>query len=122
MSQETIGWLSLGGMFTIVVVIAAGLPLLSSLLGRQVPSERKLQSYECGISPEEEAMGPVSIKFGITAILFLLFDIEVVFLYPWAAAFGRMGLFAVFEMLGFIAILAVGYLYVWKRGAFEWET
>ena len=75
-----------------------------------------------GIVPEQEAQGPVSIKFQVTAMLFLLFDLEVIFLYPWAAAFGRMGLFALFEMLVFIAVLVVGYVYVWKRGAFEWEV
>jgi NADH-quinone oxidoreductase subunit A len=119
--EEVVGWLAVGFMGLLAVIIAAALPLISSLLGRQRPSERKLQPYECGITPEQDALGPVSIKFGVTAILFLLFDIEVVFLYPWAAAFGRLGLFGLLEMLAFIAILAAGYIYVWKRGAFEWE-
>lgn len=108
-------------MGLMVVVLAAAFPIGSALLGRRRPSERKLLPYECGIVPQQEAQGPVSIVFGVTAMLFLLFDIEVVFLYPWAAAFGRLGLFAVLEMLVFIAILVVGYLYVWKRGAFKWE-
>ncbi len=105
----------------IVVVVALVMPVATALVGRRRPSERKLQPYECGILPEQEAMGPVSIKFGVTAMLFLLFDIEIVFFYPWAAAFGRMGWFALVEVLLFVAILLVGYLYVWKRGAFEWE-
>ena len=105
----------------IAVAMATVLPVVTSLLGRRRPSERKLQPYECGILPDEEAQGPVSIKFGVTAMLFLLFDIEVIFLYPWAAAFGRLGLFALVEMFAFLAILVAGYLYVWKRGAFDWE-
>ena len=105
----------------IVAVVALILPVISGLLGRRRPSERKLQPYECGITPEQEAMGPVSVKFGVTAMLFLLFDIEVIFFWPWAAAFGKLGWFALFEVLLFVAVLAVGYLYVWKRGAFDWE-
>lgn len=105
----------------VVVLMASALPLISSVLGVQRPSPQKLQAYECGITPTQDAGGPYSIKFGVTAMLFLLFDIEVIFLYPWAAAFGKLGLFGLFEMLVFIVILLVGYLYVWKRGAFEWE-
>ncbi|MCC7491688.1 MAG: NADH-quinone oxidoreductase subunit A [Fimbriimonadaceae bacterium] len=108
-------------MLLIAGVFAGALPVVSALLGRSRPSERKLLPYECGIIPEQEAIGPVSVKFGVTAMLFLLFDVEVIFFYPWAAAFGQMGLFALLEMLLFMAILLVGYLYVWKRGAFEWE-
>ncbi len=109
-------------MLVIAMVLATAFPIVTALIGRRRPSERKLQPYECGIVPEQEAQGPVSIKFQVTAMLFLLFDVEVIFLYPWAAAFGRMGLFALFEMLVFIAVLVVGYVYVWKRGAFEWEV
>lgn len=105
----------------VVGIVITAMPVGSALLGKRRPSERKNMPYECGISPEQEAIGPVSIKFGVTAMLFLLFDIEVIFLYPWAASFGQLGLFAVAEMFLFIAILVVGYLYVWRRGAFEWE-
>jgi NADH-quinone oxidoreductase subunit A len=122
MGQEAVEWVALAVVGVFAAVIAAALPLISSLLGVRRPSERKLQAYECGITPEQEALGPVSIKFGVTAMLFLLFDVEVVFLYPWAAASGRMGLFALLELVVFMAVLAVGYLYVWKRGAFAWET
>lgn len=106
----------------ISVVMAGALPLVSSLVGTRRPSERKNQPYECGITPEMDAAGPVSIKFGITAMLFLLFDIEVIFMYPWAASYGQLGWFGLFEMLVFLAILGVGYAYVWKRGAFQWEA
>lgn len=115
-------YLPLVTQIVLVAALATVFPIVSALLGKRRPSERKLQPYECGILPEQEAQGPISIKFGVTAMLFLLFDIEVVFLYPWAASFGRLGIFALFEMLLFIGILVVGYLYVWKRGAFEWES
>jgi len=119
--NESIAWVALGVAGALALIIASALPFISSLLGPRRPTDVKLQSYECGITPQQEAMGPVSVKFGVTAMLFLLFDIEVVFLYPWAAAFGKMGLFAVLEALVFLAILAVGYLWVWKRGAFVWD-
>ncbi|MBI2298928.1 MAG: NADH-quinone oxidoreductase subunit A [Armatimonadetes bacterium] len=107
------------GLFAVGLALA--FPFVSSLVGKRRPSDRKLEPYECGISPESDALGPVSIKFSITAMLFLLCDIEVVFLYPWAAAYGKLGWFGLVEMLVFVAILVVGYLYVWKRGAFEWD-
>lgn len=115
-------YIPLAVLFGVVVLMAAALPVISSLFGRRRPSERKLQPYECGISPELEAMGPVSIKFSVTAMLFLVFDIEVIFLYPWAAAYGLLGWFGLLEMVVFIAILVVGYVYVWNRGAFEWDV
>ena len=107
---------------TIAVVVAAVFPLASALFGPRRPSDRKLQPFECGLLPEQEAVGPVSIKFHVTAMLFLVFDIEVIFLFPWAAAYGKLGWFGLFEMLVFLAILVVGYVYVWRRGAFEWEV
>lgn len=114
-------YVPLVGLGVIVVLMTAALPVVSSLLGRSRPSERKLMPYECGIIPEQEAIGPVPIKFSLTCMSFLIFDIELVFLYPWAAAYGKLGLYGFFAMLVFVAILAVGYLYEWKRGAFDWE-
>lgn len=108
-------------MMVMVVVLVAALPLVSSLLGPRRPSERKLAPYECGITPEQDAAGPYSIKFSIVAMLFLLFDVELMFFYPWAAAYGRLGLAALFAMLFFVAVLAVGFLYEWRVGAFDWD-
>lgn len=104
-----------------VVALASALPVISSLLGLRRPSERKLLPYECGIIPDQEAQGPVSIKFGLIAILFLLFDVELIFFYPWAASYGRLGLTGLLIMLPFLAVLVVGFLYEWRRGSFEWE-
>ena len=94
---------------------------LSSLIGVKKPSTVKLAPYECGCEPVGTARERFSIKFYIIAMLFILFDIEAVFLYPWATIFKKLGMFGVIEMGVFIVILFVGYIYVWKKGALEWE-
>jgi NADH-quinone oxidoreductase subunit A len=98
----------------------------SSLIGQKKPSKVKLAPYECGCEPVGTARERFSIKFYIIAMLFILFDIECVFLYPWAVIFKKFikagfGAFVFGEMMVFIIILFVGYIYVWKKGALEWE-
>jgi NADH-quinone oxidoreductase subunit A len=109
----------------LLVVIAAVFGFasltLSSLIGQKKPSALKLSPYECGCEPVGTARERFSIKFYIIAMLFILFDIEAVFLYPWAIIYKKLGMFGLMEMLVFIAILFVGYIYVWKKGALEWE-
>jgi NADH-quinone oxidoreductase subunit A len=95
--------------------------LLSGLIGQKKPSEVKLAPYECGMPPVGSARERFSVKFYIIAMLFIVFDIEVVFMYPWAVMFKRLGMFGFVEMGVFILILLVGYVYVWKKGALEWE-
>jgi len=95
--------------------------LLSRLIGVKKPSEVKLAPYECGMPIIGSAQERFSIKFYIIAMLFILFDVEAVFLYPWAIMFKRLGLFGFVEMGVFIVILLVGFVYVWKKGALEWE-
>ena len=99
---------------------------LSSLIGQKKPSLVKLMPYECGNEPIGSARERFSVKFYLIAMLFILFDIEAVFLYPWAVIFksfikAGLGSFIFIEMLVFIAILFVGYIYIWKKGALEWE-
>jgi NADH-quinone oxidoreductase subunit A len=109
----------------VLVIVAAMFGLvsvtLSSLIGQKKPSVVKLQPYECGCEPVGSARERFSIKFYLIAMLFILFDIEAVFLYPWAVLFKRLGVFGLMEMGVFIVILFVGYIYVWKKGALEWE-
>jgi NADH-quinone oxidoreductase subunit A len=109
----------------LLLVIAVGFGVvsitLSSLIGQKKISKVKLQPYECGCEPVGSAQERFSIKFYLIAMLFILFDIECVFLYPWAVLFKRLGVFGLFEMGLFIVILFVGYIYVWKKGALEWE-
>ena len=109
----------------ILVLIATGMAglvvLLGHLFGPRRPSARKAQPYESGIRPIGPGTRRMPIRFYLIAVLFILFDIEIVFLLPWAVVFKKLGLFGVAEMLVFILILLVGYVYAWKKGALEWE-
>jgi len=93
----------------------------SALLGQRKPTLLKGAPYECGMSTEGSQFKRVPIKYYIIAMLFLLFDIEVIFLYPWAVVFKEMKVFAFVSMIVFIGILLVAYVYIWKKGALEWE-
>lgn len=109
----------------ILFIIAAGFALtnivISAVLGTHKPTKEKLTPYECGIDPVGSAHERFSVKFYLIAMLFVLFDIEVIFLYPWAVAFKSLKLFGFIEMVIFLGILFICYLYVWKRGGLEWE-
>jgi NADH-quinone oxidoreductase subunit A len=105
----------------IAVLFGLGSLVFSTLIGQKKPSKVKLAPYECGCEPVGSARERFSIKFYLIAMLFILFDIEAVFLYPWSVIFKRLGMFGLMEMGVFIAILFVGYVYVWKKGALEWE-
>ena len=109
----------------IIFVFSAGLALFfiifSHIMGPRRETPEKLMTYECGIDPIGDARLRFSIKFFIIAIIFLVFDVEVVFLYPWAVLFRKLGVFGFIEMGIFLVILIVGLWYVWKRGALEWE-
>ncbi len=112
-------------LLVVAVLLAAALVGMSWILGPKKPSAAKLAPYECGVSPVGSARERFPVKFYLIAMLFIIFDIETVFLYPWAVMFTRiphaMQIFDLFEMVVFIVILFVGYIYVWKKGAFEWE-
>ena len=107
-------------------VVAAGLSgaiiLLSTFVGNQRPSRAKQQPYECGILPTGDAREPFSVKFYLVAMLFILFDVEAIFFYPWAYVFRELRLFGFVEMMLYVAILLVGYLYLWKKGALDWTN
>ena len=109
----------------IFFVVAVGFALvtifLSAILGKRKITPQKMIPYECGMDPIGEARKRFSVKFYIIAMLFIVFDIEAVFLYPWAVIFRDIKIFGLMEMAVFIAILLVGFLYVWKKGALEWE-
>ncbi|WP_303721577.1 NADH-quinone oxidoreductase subunit A [Malonomonas rubra] len=105
----------------IAFAFALGSVIFSGLIGVKKPSEVKLAPYECGMPLLSSVQERFSVKFYIIAMLFILFDIECVFLYPWAVMFKRLGIFGFVEMGVFILILLVGFIYVWKKGALEWE-
>ncbi len=105
----------------LVTAVALLIVALSYLLGKRIPTKQKLSTYECGNEPFEDARGRFSVKFYLVAILFIIFDIEVVFLYPWAVVYKKLALFGLIEMGVFILILLAGYFYIIKKGALNWE-
>jgi NADH-quinone oxidoreductase subunit A len=111
----------------ILAAVAAGFAVFSVaasfLAGPRRYNRAKLDAYECGIEPTPQPIGGgrFPVKYYLTAMLFIIFDIEIVFLYPWAVAFDQMGLFALVEMVLFIVTLLVVYAYVWRRGGLEWD-
>ena len=94
---------------------------LSTIIVPRRTTPAKEMAYECGVDPVGDARGRFSVKFYMVAVLFILFDIEAVFLYPWAVSFRQLGLYGLIEMVLFIAILLAGYLYLLKKRALEWE-
>jgi len=108
-------------MLLVAVIFGMCSLIFSSLIGPKKPSALKLSPYESGCEPVGTAREKFSIKFYLIAMLFILFDIEAVFLYPWAILYKKLGVFGLVEMGLFIVILFVGYIYVWKKGALEWE-
>ena len=109
----------------IFLLVAIAFPIVGLLVSRiflqdPKPEKVKLEAYECGIKPETSARARFSIRFYIIALLFVVFDVETVFLFPFAVAFDAVSLFAVFEVTLFILILAAGLVYVWRKGALEW--
>ena len=108
----------------IFILVALMLPVVGLSVGRLIrpsnPGGDKLMPYECGVDPEGEAHERFSIRFYIIAILFVIFDVETIFLFPWAIIYDQLALFGFIEMTIFLGILIVGYFYVWKKGALEW--
>jgi len=106
---------------TINVVFVLFAIAASALLGQRKPTALKQAPYECGMTTVGSSFRRIPIKYYIIAMLFLLFDIEVVFLYPWAVVFKEFKVFAFVSMAVFIGILLIAYIYIWKKGALEWE-
>ena len=105
----------------IVLGLIGALVTLSFVLGPSKPYKRKLEPYESGIIPETPAMRRLSVRFYLTAMLFIIFDVEAIFFYPWAVLLRQLKWFGLIEMLVFIGILAVALAHIWRKGGFEWE-
>src|SRR6266550_5225264 len=116
------GWLSI----LIMIALGAGFALisvlLSSVLGPKKPTPEKLAPYECGMPPVGDARERQSVKFYLVAMIFLLFDIEVAFLYPWAMALRDLGWPGFVQIVTFFLILLVGFVYVWRKGVLDWGS
>lgn len=108
-------------LFALVIATSLAMWALSVWFGRRTRNETKSEPYESGVVPVGDTKERVSIKFYMVAILFIIFDIEVVFLYPWAVIYKELALFGLVEMTVFIAILLVGYVYVLRTGALKWD-
>jgi NADH-quinone oxidoreductase subunit A len=104
----------------IILVLIPVTLVVAKIVRPENPSRTKLMPYECGIDPIDSARGRYTVRFYIIAILFVVFDVETIFLFPWAVQFKALGLFGLIEMLVFLAILIVGYVWIWKKGALEW--
>ena len=101
--------------------LAALILLASFVIARQRPDSEKLSSYECGFEPFEDARNRFDVRFYLVAILFIIFDLEVAFLFPWAVSLGHIGLLGFWSMMIFLAVLTIGFVYEWRKGALEWE-
>jgi len=110
-------------IFIFIAVVGVLIPvtlLAAKLVRPENPHKEKLLPYECGIDPVDRARGRYTVRFYIIAILFVVFDVETIFLFPWAVKFKALGMFGLLEMLIFLGILIVGYIWIWKKGALEW--
>jgi len=101
-----------------ISVIAVG---ASWIVARQRPDSEKVSPYECGFEPFDDARSKFDVRYYLVAILFIIFDLEVAFLFPWAITLGQIGLFGFWSMMLFLAVLTIGFVYEWKKGALEWE-
>lgn len=108
-------------LLVIALVMAVGFVFLSQAIGPKRYDRIKYSVYECGVDPFTSASVRVSVKFYLIALLFILFDLETAFLYPWAVLFRQLGLFGFIEMAIFVLILLAGLFYAWKKGALEWQ-
>ena len=108
----------------IFLAVAIAFPVVTLMAAKLVrpdrPFKEKLLPYECGIDPESDARGRYTVRFYIVAILFVIFDVETVFLFPWAVRYRALGFFGLMEMLVFLALLIVGYIWAWNKGALDW--
>jgi len=108
-------------MFILACGLSGALIVVSTLVGRHKPSPEKDSPYECGIRPTGDAREPISVQFYMVALLFILFDIEAIFLYPWALVYHQLSVFGFVEMVLYIIILLAGYIFLWKKGALDWN-
>lgn len=109
-------------VFMIIAAFVSLVPVaLSFLRAKQKPDREKVSPYECGFSPKEDTRSFFDIRFYLVAILFVIFDLEIAFLFPWAVFFKNMSLEGVFSMMLFLSILLIGFIYEWKKGALDWE-
>ncbi len=105
----------------VAIGITCAMLIASRVLGRQRPDAEKNSPYECGFEPFQDARGRFDVRFYLVSILFIIFDLEVAFLFPWAVSLGNIGLYGFWSMMVFLAVLTVGFIYEWRKGALDWD-
>jgi len=105
----------------IAVGLTAAMVIASYIMAPQRPDSEKVSAYECGFEAFDDARSKFDVRFYLVAILFIVFDLEVAFLFPWATVLGEIGVFGFWSMVLFLGILTIGFIYEWKKGALEWE-
>ncbi|HEX7075248.1 MAG TPA: NADH-quinone oxidoreductase subunit A [Hyphomicrobiaceae bacterium] len=121
MSPLLLDYLPLAVFIGVALFIGAALMVAPFLIAIRNPDPEKVSAYECGFNAFDDARMKFDVRFYLVSILFIIFDIEVVFLFPWAVAFGDIGTFGFWSMIAFLAVLTVGFIYEWKKGALEWD-
>ena len=105
----------------IALLLSIGFITLNFMLSPKNPDPEKLSAYECGFEPFNDSRMEFDVRFYLVAILFIIFDLEIAFLFPWAISLGKIGIFGFVSMMIFLAILTIGFIYEWKKGALDWE-
>ena len=105
----------------LAVALAGVIVLASYIIAKQRPDSEKASAYECGFEAFNDARSQFDVRFYLVAILFIIFDLEVAFLFPWAVALGEIGIFGFWSMVVFLGVLTIGFIYEWKKGALDWE-
>lgn len=109
-------------VFLVIAVALSGIMIaVPFVIARLKPDAEKLSPYECGFEPFDDARGQFDVRFYLVAILFIIFDLEVAFLFPWAVTLSKIGLIGFWSMMIFLGVLTIGFLYEWKKGALDWE-
>jgi NADH-quinone oxidoreductase subunit A len=121
MSALVQDYLPLAIFIGIALVIGLALLIAPFIVAYKQPDPEKLSAYECGFNAFDDARMTFDVRFYLVAILFIIFDLEVAFLFPWAVAFSRLGWFGFWSMMVFLAVLTIGFIYEWKKGALEWD-
>ena len=121
MSELLQDYLPLVVFIAVAMVIGIVLLVVPFIVAYQNPDPEKLSAYECGFNAFDDARMKFDVRFYLVAILFIIFDLEVSFLFPWAVAFGQLGVFGFWSMMLFLGVLTIGFIYEWKKGALEWD-
>ena len=116
-----LNYLPIAVFIGVALVVASAALVLSFVAGKQNPDENKNAPYECGFDAFDDARSRFDVRFYLVAILFIIFDLEIAFLFPWAITLGDIGLYGFWSMMVFLGVLTVGFIYEWNKGALEWE-